>query len=956
MLLYGRDSEQGVLDALVRAAAAGRGGSLALLGEPGAGKTALLDHAAGLGGGPVLRYTCAPARARLPYAGLGLLLRPLLPLAERLPACPREALRTALALPGAHPADEDQDERFLVGIATLSLLAEAASERPAGDRRGPVLCLVDDAHWLDEASSGALRFAARRVETERVAIVLAVEDRQEDGTEDPVGHENAEDTGDSDGEEGAEDGNDDEDDGDAEESAPARPPFGPPPFPGMPHTLRVEGLEAGAAAALLAERRHDLDGDARERLLAQAAGNPLALRELRPDGGTERLTRRLLTAFADRVRSLPPGTREALLLAAVEGTGDQEAVRAAGAAPADPRAAGGLLTPAGTFRHPLAAAAVLHRAPPGERRAAHRALAAVLDRTADADRRAWHLAYATAGRDEAVAAELERTAVRARRRGAWEAAARAYEEAARLAPDPGSRARRLTLSGEAAVRTGLLARAGAAAGRAALEQAAAEREKAQGTAAGQEEAERTAAGKEETQGTAAEGTATGPAPARPGPAPGGEVSSAARVRIARVRAAADLGQGRAPRAHALLVEGARRVADPGSRLRMELSALDAAWAADDSDLLTVTAGHLAALRLPGGDRDPAAPVRALLLRLAELPLDRRLTPGPQPPLAEVVARAREGGVRSSRELALIVGAGLVTGHERATREAAVAMAAQCRVRGWFGLLTAMLTLRAAAEMLLDGHAAARAAGQEALRLAEDTGQADWAGYAGGLLACLAAVEGDEAACRVLVARAGDGSQYGSVTGGTRSGIAGYGGRSPGATWADRASALLHLGAGRWEAAAARLDPAAAGPTAFCPPLSRGLPDMVEALALLGRAPEAREVTARVSAWAHRLNLVASEALLARCRALVAVTDTEAETCFRTALDLHTADPRPFESARTALLYGEWLRRGNRPGEARPHLASALAAFIRLSAAPWSARAARALDMAGPSVRTTAPQD
>ncbi|WP_225844984.1 ATP-binding protein [Streptomyces sp. HPF1205] len=979
MRLYGRDSEQRVLDALVRAAADGRGGALALRGEPGAGKTALLDHAAGLGGGgPVLRHTCTPARARLPYSGLGLLLRPLLPLAERLPARRREALRTALALPGAHPADEDQDARFLVGLAALSLLARAASEGPDGSGGGPVLCLVDDAQWLDGASAGALGFAARRVEAARVAMVVAVEDGTEPDS-DPDREAVASPW-------------------DAAVPVPERPPgapFGPPPFPRLPRTMRVEGLDAAAAAALLAGRRDDLDEAARERLLAQAAGNPLALRYLRPEGGTERLTRRLLAAFTERVRALPPGTREALLLTAAEGTGDQAVVRAVGAPPADPEAAGGLLTPAGSFRHPLAAAAVLHHAPPRERRAAHRALAAALDRPADADRRAWHLAYATPGQDEAVAAELERAAVRARRRGAWEAAARAYEEAARLTPDPGGRARRLTLSGESALSAGLPARASAAAGRAVLERAAAEevaaaegpptraatRSPAPGRPAVEEAAaeqptteqaapgrpaaerppltEQAASSRPTTEQAAAEeaaaapGPSTGPARARRQPVLAGEAWP--RARIARLRAAADLELGRPRRAHALLVEGARWAADPRSRLRMEIGALDAAWAADDTDLLTVTADSLAALRLPHGDRDPLATVRALLLRLAELPLDRRLAPGPYPSLAEVVARAREGGVRSSRALSLIVGAGLVTGHERETRDAAAAMAARCRAHGRFDPLAAMLALRAAADVLLDEHTAARAGGQEALRLAEDTGQETWARYAAGLLGFLAAVEGDEAACRVLVARAGGGAggggggggggdapSEGTTDGGTASGAVGYGGRSPGGTWADRASALLDLGAGRWEAAVTRLDPAAAGPAAFCPPLSRGLPDTVEALVALGRTPDAREVTARVSAWAHRLNLVVSEALLARCRALAAVTGTEAETCFRTALDLHTADPRPFERARTALLYGEWLRRGDRADEARPHLASALAAFTRLSAAPWAARAARAL--------------
>jgi len=406
-MLYGRDDEQALIDGLLAGAAAGRSGALVITGEPGIGKTALLDYAVQTAGTRVLRAAGAESEAELPFAGLQLLLRSTLGSLDALPEVQSTALRGVLGL-----AATDGPDRFLIGLAVLSLLSELD---------GPVLCVVDDAQWLDKESAEALHFAARRLDAEGVVLLFGVREETR--------------------------------------------------FPGLP-TLRLSGLDTAAAAALLAERNADLPSGLRYRLLAEAGGNPLALIELPttldPAGGLP-LTDRLRAAFADQVRRLPEGTRTVLRVAAAEHGGDLAVVlRAAatlGAVVDDltPAETAGLVRLTGetgetgetlTFRHPLLRAATYQDVPLGERLALHRALADALDRPEDADRRAWHLAAATTVPDEQVAAELERVAVLAGRRSGHAAAAAAYERAVRLTPDPTERVRRLLLAAEAAGEAG----------------------------------------------------------------------------------------------------------------------------------------------------------------------------------------------------------------------------------------------------------------------------------------------------------------------------------------------------------------------------------------------------------------------------------------------------------------------------------------------------------------------
>jgi DNA-binding CsgD family transcriptional regulator len=416
-VLYGRADELAVIDRLVVAARAGQGGALALGGEPGVGKSALLAYASQRAEGlRLLHAVGVEAESRLAYATLHQLVRRLLGQADRLPPPQARALRVAIGLEAGEPPD-----RFLVAVATLTLLSEVAEERP-------LLCLVDDAHWADAPSLAVLGFVARRLENE--PVVLLVSFREGEGCPlDTAGWV----------------------------------------------MLRLAGLDTGAAAALLEERwAGRLAPAVRRRLLEEAGGNPLALLEL-PAGlspgqraGTESLddplplTGALERAFTARVSRLDAKVQAVLLLAAAEGTGRLAAVRRAGerlgldsGALGFDRLADLVRVEGSTlaFRHPLVRSAVYHGASAAARMAAHRALAEALDER-EGMRRAWHRAQATDGPDEAVARELELAAQLTLGRAGCAAAAAALEQAAELSVTGEDRARRLAAAAAAAWRGG----------------------------------------------------------------------------------------------------------------------------------------------------------------------------------------------------------------------------------------------------------------------------------------------------------------------------------------------------------------------------------------------------------------------------------------------------------------------------------------------------------------------
>jgi DNA-binding CsgD family transcriptional regulator len=409
--LRGRRRERAALDRLLDTARAGHSAVLVVRGEPGIGKTALLEYAASRAAGfRVVRAGGVESEMELPFAGLHQLCGPMLGRLEQLPGPQRDALRVAFGL-----AEGDAPDRFLVGLAVLSLLADVAEDQP-------LFCLVDDAQWLDQSSLQSLAFAARRLLADPVALVFAVREP-----------------------------------GDERELA------------GLPG-LTVTGLGDLDARVLLASAaRGRLDAQVADRIVAETRGNPLALLQL-PRGlgpadlaggfwlpDTWPLASRIERSFQRQFQSLPRETQRLLLTAAAEPAGDvallwraarRQQIPAGAVAPAE---AAGLVELAARvrFRHPLARSAIYQTASADDRRAAHRALAAATDPDADPDRRAWHRAHAAPQPDEAVAGELERSAGRAQARGGAAAAAAFLQRAVELTPDPARRAARALAAAQA---------------------------------------------------------------------------------------------------------------------------------------------------------------------------------------------------------------------------------------------------------------------------------------------------------------------------------------------------------------------------------------------------------------------------------------------------------------------------------------------------------------------------
>ena len=406
-----RDRERDVLDRLIAGVRAGQSRVLVLRGEAGIGKSALLGHlSAAAEGCRIARAAGVESEMELAFAGLHALCSPMLDRLGHLPGPQRDALNTAFGMSAGPPPD-----RFLVGLAVLSLMADFAEEQP-------LVCVVDDAQWLDRVSSQTLAFVARRLLAERVGLVFALRE-----------------TGDQ---------------HDLE---------------GLPE-LVVEGLAAADARRLLdATIPGRLDARVRDRILGEAGGNPLALLEL-PRGRTPiavaggfglpvelPLTSRIEQGFVRQLEPFSADTRRLLLLAAAEPVGDVpllwRAAERLGIRPdaAGPAEAEGLVEIGARvrFRHPLVRSAAYRAAAAPERRDVHRALADATDAELDPDRRAWHRARAADGPDETVAGELERSADRAQARGGLSAAAAFLQRAAELTPDPATRVERSLVAAQA---------------------------------------------------------------------------------------------------------------------------------------------------------------------------------------------------------------------------------------------------------------------------------------------------------------------------------------------------------------------------------------------------------------------------------------------------------------------------------------------------------------------------
>jgi DNA-binding CsgD family transcriptional regulator len=412
----GRTTERDVLDGLLARVRAGKSEALVIRGEAGIGKTALLRYAARQASGfQVVQLTGVEAEMELPFAGIHQLYMTMPARLDALPPPQRNALSVALGLVAGEVPD-----RFLVGLAVLSLLSAVAEDRP-------LLCLVEDAQWLDAASGQILGLVARRVRAESVAIVVAVR-------EPAAEHE----------------------------------------FDGLPE-LRLEGLPEHDARALLASVvTGRLDSSVADRIVAETRGNALALLELPARmpaaelaGGFElpatgELRTHIEDLYLQRVRELPEATQQLMLLAAAEPLGEPALVLRAGRrldieTGALALAEAAELMEIGTrvqFRHPLVRSAVYRAAPLVSRQRVHEVLAEASDPEADADRRAWHRALAAAGLDEDVAAELEQSAGRAQARGGVAATAAFLQRAAALTPDPARRGGRALAAAQASIQAG----------------------------------------------------------------------------------------------------------------------------------------------------------------------------------------------------------------------------------------------------------------------------------------------------------------------------------------------------------------------------------------------------------------------------------------------------------------------------------------------------------------------
>jgi DNA-binding CsgD family transcriptional regulator len=849
--LTDRRGERVVLDQLANAVRAGGSRVLVVRGEPGVGKSALLEYLAGQAAGcRMVRVAGVESEMELAFAGLHQLLSPVLDRLNRLPVPQGEALRSAFGL-RAGPAPD----RFLVGLAVLGLVSEVAEE-------GPLLCLVDDEQWLDRASLQALGFVARRLAADPVGLVFA-----------------------------------------------ARVPGAE--LAGLPE-LVVEGLAEDDARALLdSVLTGPVDEQVLDLIIAETRGNPLALLEL-PRGmapgelaggfglpGAVSLPGRIEDSFRRQLAALPEETRRLLQVAAADPSGDPLLVwRAAGrlGIPVQAPGVGADLAEFGArvrFRHPLARSAAYRSASPRERQAVHAALAEATDPAADPDRRAWHRAQATPGPDDDVAAELERSAGRAQSRGGLAAAAAFLERAALLTPDPVRRAQRLLAAARAKRDAG------------------------------------------ELDGALGLLVATEAGPV--------DAMQAAEVELLRGQIAFD--QRRGSDAARLLLSAARLV-EPLDAAAAREAHLEALWAA-------MFAGDLG---WPGGVREAARAAR-------------EASPGPGPPrpvdvlLDAVALRVTQGHAAAAptliRAFELLVGldigldigvgAGAIEGRRwlwLATGRAGTIIALELwDFESWYDLAVrqvrvardtgALVQLQFALNSLGHHHLLAGELNVTERLLEEDRLIAEASGNPPDAYAAmmLAAWQGREQEASDLIAAA---DKLAAERGGGRT-----------AGFATCASAVLNNGLGQYDAArdaaweVFQRDSLALGPVV--------VPELAEAAARTG---DMTLVAAALDWLSERTRVTPTEwvqGIEARVKALLS-DGQAADDCYRESVERLGRTRVRAELARSALLYGEWLRRQGRRMDAREQLRTAYRMLDAMGMRAFAERAGRELRATGETVR------
>ncbi len=856
--LRGRDVECAELQSLVANVGSGVGQALVLRGEAGVGKSALLDHVAECAESAGFR--CAHVAGvqsdmELAFAGLHQLCAPLLDRMNELPEPQRDALAVAFGR-GVGPTPD----RFLVGLAVLSLLASAAEDRP-------VLCVIDDAQWLDQVSVQILGFVARRLVAEPVGMVFGVRDG------------------------------------------------GPADLSGLPD-LNITGLTDSDARALLdSVVMGRLDERVRDRMVAETRGIPLAVLEVPRNFSPEELaggfggaaTRpsagQVEESFVRRIRALPTDTQRLVLAAAAEHVGDPALFLRAAAQLGIPVEALAAAETAGIiefgarmrFHHPLVRSAAYAAADPADRRAIHRALADATDPHLDPDRRAWHAANATAGTDDAVAAQLEASAGRAQSRGGVAAAAAFLERAAVLTADPGLRGARAI-----------------------------------------------AAARVKRDAAAPEAAYKLLAIAELGP-----LSALQRAQVARLRAQIDFvrcrgGDPAAPRLRQVTarLRGAAEQLDPLDEEQAREAHLEAIAAAmyagrlgDEGALEETAATALAALATTA---NPHRPVDLLLSAMAT-----RITEGAgagsaqlRAALEAMCAQLERSEAQPPRWLSL----GLAILAESAAGELwddalmdrmAAALVRQARAAGALAALPPALAYHAGVQLLGGELGTAATLLEEAASITAATGYTPVRYHS----LNIAAWRGDATEALRLIGNA------------TADAAARGEGRLLGLT--DYASAVLYNGLGRYEEAfASARDGCEFEDLGF---YSWTLYEMIEAavhtdrhdIAVQGVRRFERRVGASSTGWAR--------GAVTGAHALVADND-HADELFRAAIGHLRGSAVTVHLARIELSYGEWLRRVNRRGDAREHLSAAADRFAKMGAAAFAERAHRELVALGAKVR------
>jgi DNA-binding CsgD family transcriptional regulator len=843
-VLLGRAEELAVIDQLLSHARSGTSGAIVIKGEAGIGKSALLDHAAHLASDMrVLRISGVESEAEIAFGALHLLLHTELELIESLPDLQAAALRAALGEARARAED-----RLLVGLAVLTLLSDLAE-------RAPLLVLLDDAQWFDQPSTSAVTFAARRLAHEGIVMIFAVRDGERTYAGD-----------------------------------------------GLPE-LRLARLDEADAGAFLTEHRPELPVEARAGVIEDAAGNPLALLELSatltaglplpgvpvsgsPVGacpvGASPVGGQVQRAFRDQIERLPETTQSLLLVAAADDTGDVVRVFAAARAfhttaeDLEPAERAGLISVDGgtlTFRHPLVRAAAYHAPPFARRLAAHAALAATCEAPEQADRHAWHRSASVVEPDDEIAAELEQAAERAEARGGHATAASAYERAATLSVQEGTRVRLLGRATVAAFDAGLLPHAAEL-----LRELSAS-----------------------------------------------DQDPATRAALVPVAAAVEFEYGTPGAAAQLLIDATAELGarDPAAAVAMLSTAMGMVLVAGDRELADQVVAALDALPLAGDSSRFASLMRGMAILLRDEP--------------ELALGLLEGAVFSTwaddlalgmpRPVLLAAHAAAAVGDDATMFALMSAQVADCRRRGLIGMLPEALLMLARAELFLGRHRHAIATASEGLGLVEDTGQAREIGFQGLVLAPIAAMQGEEERCHEVADE--------TIAAASERGLAAAVG------WSRHALGVLDLGLGRYDSAFEQLSAIQNLPAVTFISLA----DQIEAAFRAGRAEWIGLTLTRFLPWAEHVSQPWARGVVERCRALTSPSP-EVERHYARAVRLHAEGGRPFQRARTHLLYGEWLRRSRRPTDARTQLRAALETFERLEATPWADRTRNELRAAG----------